>query len=62
MDEEELHLSLCNSAPKTLTGPKAEAQTSEVVAFISQPARGQILLWSGEDTIVPAHSIQSQLH
>lgn len=62
MDEEELHLCLCNSAPKALTRPKAETQTPEVVAFIPQPARGQILLWSGEDEIVPAHGIQSQLH
>lgn len=34
MDEEELHLCLCNSAPKALTWPKAKAQTPEVVALI----------------------------
>lgn len=62
MDKEELHLCLCNSAAKALTRPKAEAQTPEVVVLIPQPTRGQILLWSGEDAIVPAHGIQSQLH
>lgn len=62
MDEEELHLCLCNSAPKALTRPKSKAQTPEVVTLIPQPARRQVLLWFGEDAIVPAHGIQSQLH
>lgn len=34
MNEEELHLCLCNSAPKALTRAKAEAQTPEVVSLI----------------------------
>lgn len=62
MNEKELHLCLCDSASKTLTRSKAEAQTPEVVVLIPQPARGQILLWTGEDVVVPAHGIQSQLH
>lgn len=40
MNEEKLHLSLCDPAAKALAGPKAETQAPEVMALVPQPARG----------------------
>ena len=58
MDEEELHLRLCDSAAQTLARAEAEAQAAEVVVLRPQPARRLVLLRSGEHRGVSAHRKQ----
>lgn len=58
VNEEELHLNLCNPAAQTLPGTEPKAKAFEIVDLPFEPAGRVILQRSGENLWISPHSVE----